>query len=146
MIYTYANAAGERREIVASMKEPPPEVVEFFPDGSWKDAKAGEFNGQPVYGHVSIGSAMPLFHRVYEAPPVHVHGNRGAVDYKNGKPPVSRFLPLKAGGVPEQWGNMTVRNHGGGIYTDSMGRRIVRNESDAKRHEADTGLVRVKPD
>lgn len=79
-------------------------------------------------------------------PNVHIHGDRGAVDYKNGKPPVSRFLPLKAGGTQETWGGMNVRNHGNGLYTDSMGRRIVRNESDAKRHEADTGLVRVKPD
>lgn len=38
MIYVYKNAAGETREIHASMKNPPPERVMFRDDGGWEPA------------------------------------------------------------------------------------------------------------
>lgn len=42
MRYIYDNNKGIRREINASMKDPPPHAVEFNDDGSWKLASESD--------------------------------------------------------------------------------------------------------
>lgn len=55
MIYLYQNAAGETREISASMKNPPPEWVTFGPGEAWTQAVANDpLAFTRVYGDVQV--------------------------------------------------------------------------------------------
>lgn len=57
MVYEYKNEAGEVREIVASIKNPPPERVVFDSDGNWRNADLAGVSGDVftrVYGNVHV--------------------------------------------------------------------------------------------
>lgn len=135
MIYVYENASGERREIVASMKNPPPEFIHpALPDDTgqaWMECK-------------SHGPMCPdVFRRVYESPNI-VTKDAGAVNYPGQKLPVSRSLPSdpREGQCATLDGH-AVRRHADGSYTTFAPgnptkdkRPIVRSRTDLK-HFAD---------
>lgn len=140
MIYEYANAAGERREIVASMKEPPPEILcsadgRLFADNGVTEEQCRaylEYGGDPA----------AIFRRVYTAgqPPI---VKKYGVEYAGQALPVSRALPLDlTPGTVENRGGHTVLKHADGGYTDLKGRRIVANKQDVERAEVSTGMKR----
>jgi hypothetical protein len=115
--YDYENrGTGERREIIASMKSPPPEV--FTEDGvTWN--------------------------RVWTAPKIIVH-DAGGVRYKSNPLPVSQTLAERdtSQGTPETLHGHEVLKYKDGAYTDKQGAWIIRDKSDARRAEELTGTKR----
>lgn len=108
-VYEYENrSTGQRREIVASMKSPPALVIEDE-SGTW--------------------------HRVWDFG-VAVKGTPGAVNYKDGSPPVSRTLPLNDAPIVDKSveGKTVVNIHADGTRSDQFHRRIVANKRDEAAH------------
>lgn len=139
MIYVYENAAGERREIVASMKNPPPEEMLMHPDLPPHWPLTQEESRRIVFPP----GTFEWFRRVYESPAI-VTKDAGPVNYPGQKLPVSRSLPSdpREGQCATLDGH-TVRRHADGSYTTFAPgnptkdkRPIVRSRTDLK-HFAD---------
>lgn len=135
--YLYENANGEQREIVASMKNPPPEVVHFRPDGSFIDAHC-------VQWHSFDKDERPgdIFRRVYTNPAVQI--SRGAAVAHVGQdiPQASRSLPPthEQGEIVNRFGT-SVRRLASGHYATMDGRRIVDSAKARDAHLKETGCV-----
>ena len=136
MIYEYENALGERREIVASMKNPPPEVVLFYGDEPTKYLKCITHPSE-IYGR-------DIFRRVYTVPQIGRIDPGGAVTHK-GSLPYSRTLPPteEKGEIVNRSGH-SVRRLKCGAYATMEGRRIIDSKEAGDRHASDAGFVRVK--
>lgn len=118
--YTYENAKGERREIVASMKDSPPERIRCL--------SGDHRNPQWRAAHKS-DRPEDVFRRVFEPCRAVSVPDAAVKRTKNGLP-VSRTLPLQAGGTVKRVGGQTIKVHENGLRTDLNGRVIVANKSD----------------
>lgn len=146
--YEYTNQAGERREIVASMKAPPPERVMFKASGEWMPVPT--LNGVEMPYRESLATASPaleVWTRVYAvglqvAVPDHAVNHHGL--------PVSKSLPRRKvrlpdgswAGKPDKLAGHDVLRHKDGGYTTMNGQPIVTNRADAARETARTGMPR----
>lgn len=144
-VYEYQNAAGERREIVASMSSPPPEFISVSEDGDWYPATEALFDGFMVTTETDFSGKTRHYvaaRRVYSPsqPPI---VKKYGVEYPGQALPVSRALPLDlTPGTVENRNGHKVLKHADGGYTDLKGRRIVANKADVERAEASTGHKR----
>ena len=130
MRYEYVNdTTGERLEIDAPMRSPPPEWVKFTAIGrGWVPA---ENNGSD--------SAL-VFRRDYSnAATAQVIVKDHRVGYKI---PASRSLPRRKGGKLDKLHGEDVKRHADGGYTTLDGKPLVMTKADAEREQKRTGLVR----
>ena len=116
-LYEYENrGTGERREVVASMKHPPTEVL--IEDGvAW--------------------------HRVWTLPKVIVH-DAGGVRHKGQTLPLSNTLPERdtSLGKPDKIDGHDVVRYKDGSVTDPSGAWVIRDKADAKRACEITGYTK----
>ena len=128
MIYEYRNhKSGQTREILASMRQPPPERVVFDADG----------------GHApAADDADEVWCRVWSVPLTTVR-EYGIIPHGRHGLPVSRMLPLKNDNIVhvQERNGTTIRTHADGTRTDSMGRRLIENRADYERAKKTTGAV-----
>lgn len=118
-LYDYIHRpTGEMREVIASMKSPPPE--EFDEDGR-------------------------TWNRVYTVPKAIIN-DAGGVRHKGQTLPLSNTLPERdtSLGTPDRVDGHDVVKYRDGSMTDPSGAWIIRDNSDAKRAEEITGYKRVK--
>lgn len=125
--YEYANAAGERIEIMASMTKPPPERILVKPDGGWTPAGR---KAQPER----------IYHRQYTAG-VGVIVPNLAITASAGRLPVSRSAPRLKGGQRRRVGDHIIREHPNGIITNDKGQPIVDSNKAAHNVAGRTGMV-----
>ena len=115
MIYTFYNDIGEVREVVASMKNPPP-MEEVIDDIRWV--------------------------RFYEIPNVVVKHDGSVKPLGNGQLPVSRSLPRADKhdiiGKTDYNGHVVCELKGGG-YCNEVGQRIIDSKAARDRHAKSTG-------
>lgn len=127
-IYEFENRAGEKRAIVASMKNNPPMCVEFTGPGNddWKPAE--EDGPHCWYRVIRLGGA-----RVDPG---------GSIDWGSQKLPVSMTMPLttEKGEVVTRFGQQ-VRKLKNGHYATMNGRRIVDSAAARDAHAAETGMI-----
>lgn len=136
MRYPYRHPmTGEEREIVCSMRNPPPEEVLIYEDRNWvaaenPDGSRHEFDPADERKH--------LYLRVY-LPVASVVKGDDAIVHKGKKGPqhhVSKAMPLEH--EPTTLATLhgsTVRfNQERGVYSTLGGERIVRNRRDRAEH------------
>lgn len=142
--YVYKNSAGETREIVASMKNPPPEYV-YFPDESdiWlpQDEKSGARNYLDRFWHRfhfrrDYSNSLPMVNVALGGGVEHPH--------QKNRLPTSVVLPRATGGNIVNRGGTNVREIKPGLYATMDGKRIVDSNRSADRHAADCGYVRSR--
>jgi len=122
-VYEYKNALGEKREIVASMKTPPPMAVQFLEDGSWVEATEPDAEG--------------TFNRVLFAPVVGVRDGQGGVKYRGQAIPVSQSLPYDdpdRPAVADRLDGHPVKRNTDGTLRTLDDRPIIRNREDRRRY------------
>lgn len=122
-VYEYENrVSGEKREIVASMKSPPPLRIRFGENGDWAPAPDGDDRG--------------VWFRVWQFSGVVVAHAAGAVRYGDKGPPVSRTLPPNDAPIArkEKVGDAVVNIHTDGTRSDQSKRRIIANRKDSDAH------------
>ena len=144
MIYVYENAAGERREVVASMKSPPPECIGIEnpddPTSFWVDWMSTVPKGIP-----GAWDERKKFRRVYgESISVAVPKGEG-VHHPGQKIPCSESLPDDPRvGKPDVLYGQQVRRHEDGTYSSLDWRPICHNADAMKRHTERTGHTWVR--
>lgn len=148
MIYVYKNSAGETREIVASMKNPPPEVLILNSDGSYLGCNTFQIDDPAVYRRdYSNGGSLPMISTTPDGAVNHAH--------RKGKLPVSGTLPRayetdprtglqRVAGEPVIRNGRRVRLLKSGAYATMDGRRIVDSNHAADLHCAETGYQRAR--
>lgn len=143
-VYEYRNSAGETREIVASMKNPPPERL-FFKAGTNDQKHHLRWTGWYDAGALD---RPDVFTRVYSLPEIGRIDPGGEVKHahQQGKPPTSVQLPRAAGGMIVNRNGHQVQEIKPGLYADMQGRRIVDSKESGDRHAADCGYVRTRED
>lgn len=145
MIYVYKNSAGETREIQASMKNPPPEVVMFY--HPYEPTKWTGLSEQEEAGFLADNPS--IFRRDYSnggvLPQIDMKpGGEVNHPHQKGKPPTSCQLPYAEGGkIVNRFGHQC-REIKPGLYATMEGRRIIDSKSAGDRHAADCGYVRTR--
>lgn len=148
MIYEYENGLGERREIVASMKNPPPEEIYLDGNGNWHPRNKATEREHAMTSPHNQQSVRGFYRRVYTVPQIGRIDNGGGVNHEfqraEGKLPVSCTLPLADGGKIVTRFGKKVREVAPGLYANMKGQRIVDSKSSADRHAAACGYEREK--
>lgn len=127
-VYEFENeATGQRREVVASMKSPPPEFIYIDREGGWHKVPNLERGAVLLYRRLygaGLGIRLPEYGLTY----------KGA--------PASRQLPrrdTKKGQITTLDGHKVVRHKDGG-YTLPNGQPLIRNKADRDRECSRTGF------
>jgi len=137
--YLYRNQAGEEREIIAPMDDPPPESVFIFSDNSWIACCTHTISGKYVSEMIGTHKDCRVWSRVYGAG---LCTNVPDFACKPGKDglPVSHASVRRKGGKPEKIGNHTVMVHDDGSMTNTKGQPIIDSNSAAQRNADRTGM------
>jgi hypothetical protein len=143
--YEYENAAGERREIVAPMKDAPPAFVLFGTDGTWEACPT--FNGVPVpflrsAEDTTAKASAAIFRRVYTMPAIAI-GRGSEVHHAHQPiPQASISLPRtqEQGEIVSRHGHL-VRKLKNGAHATLDGRRICDSSKARDAHLRETGCV-----
>ena len=125
-IYEFENKQGEKRSIVASMKNNPPMAVIFTSATEWIPA---EDDGPNVWQRVIRLAGAKV--------------SRGAaIDHGSHRLPTSMTMPRtnEQGEVVNRFGQQ-VRKLKNGHYADMQGRRIVDSHAAREAHAKETGMV-----
>lgn len=141
-IYRYRNGAGEERDIVGSMKDPPPEILVIFDDGTYMppdELKFKDDNDPRLEEIKSKSNDERVFKRVYGNTHLMKPPNFVVEPNKDGLP-VSVASPRRKGGEIVKRGKHTVREHKDGTHTTIHGQPIIDSNEAARRNAKRTGL------
>lgn len=138
-IYQYRNSMNELREVVASMKNPPPEWM-LLKDGQL--VPQGESQPMRQTGPGDFEFGPDIFRRVYTNPAVSVSRGSEVSHAAQDIPQASRSLPRthEQGEIVSRFGQ-SVRKLANGAYATLDGRRIVDSDKARDAHCKETGFV-----
>lgn len=137
--YEYKNEAGEVREVVGSMQNPPPEEIIIFASGNWIPVGAVIEGADLIAEIAKTPKDRRTWTRVYGGG-VGVHVPDLAVRRKDGGLPVSMAAPRRRGGKLEKRGDHVVRVHDDGIITNTAGQPVVDSNDQCRRVAKATGM------
>lgn len=139
-MYLYENQAGEQREVVGTMADPPPEFIMIFEDLEWLPVDAIIEGKERVEELIRTPQENRIWQRVYGAGLGISVPNFAVNTPKNGGLPISRSSPRRSGGVPRKVGKHMVKEHKDGTVTNMQGQPIIDSNAAAKRNADTTGM------